>query len=169
MPNVGNLQNGDLLADGYVECPDSYDDELHVFFNHYCRNTSCECTGFSVACQARLPELTFLSNWKFAKTLDITGAKDNVSHLFKLVNALENLILISLTHNDLLCLSNDSFKSLLYITVIDLSNNKLTVIEDGTFSNVKNLSSLDLSFNQLQEITTDLLQGLSRIIELNIA
>ena len=157
------------LADRFVECPSSYDDELILFFNHNCQHSPCKCVGFSVLCTGMLPSLYTVSFWTFAKTLEIIQIQSNASQIFTLLQELKYILYLTLEHDELTSLHNGSFRSLQYITVIDLSHNQLASIAEGTFKHQLFLSSLDLSHNQLTQLTRAFMDSLVSITELNLS
>ncbi|TRZ14261.1 hypothetical protein HGM15179_012843 [Zosterops borbonicus] len=97
---------------------------------------------------------------KALRTLDLSY--NNIKDLpsFKGCHTLEE---ISLQHNQIHEIAEDTFQGLSSLRVLDLSRNRIHQIHKGAFITVGALLNLDLSFNELSSVPIEGLSGLNQL------
>ncbi|XP_039580959.1 leucine-rich repeat-containing G-protein coupled receptor 4 [Passer montanus] len=97
---------------------------------------------------------------KVLRTLDLSY--NNIKDLpsFKGCHTLEE---ISLQHNQIHEIAEDTFQGLSSLRVLDLSRNRIHRIHKGAFITVGALLNLDLSFNELSSVPAEGLSGLNQL------
>ncbi|NXR63863.1 LGR4 protein, partial [Rhadina sibilatrix] len=97
---------------------------------------------------------------KVLRTLDLSY--NNIKDLpsFKGCHTLEE---ISLQHNQIHEIAEDTFQGLSSLRVLDLSRNRIHQIHKGAFITVGALLNLDLSFNELSSVPVEGLSGLNQL------
>ncbi|XP_058662252.1 leucine-rich repeat-containing G-protein coupled receptor 4 isoform X2 [Ammospiza caudacuta] len=97
---------------------------------------------------------------KVLRTLDLSY--NNIKDLpsFKGCHTLEE---ISLQHNQIHEIAEDTFQGLSSLRVLDLSRNRIHQIHKGAFITLGALLNLDLSFNELSSVPAEGLSGLNQL------
>ncbi|XP_065539441.1 leucine-rich repeat-containing G-protein coupled receptor 4 isoform X2 [Lathamus discolor] len=97
---------------------------------------------------------------KVLRTLDLSY--NNIKDLpsFKGCHSLEE---ISLQHNQINEITEDTFQGLSSLHVLDLSRNRIRQIHKEAFTTVGAIVNLDLSFNELSSVPTEGLSGLNQL------
>ena len=102
---------------------------------------------------------------KDVEWLDISH---NNLHSFQL-NALGNLEILNISHNELNNISNVSFAQLEYLGLLDLSYNSIQQIEMGSFESLDMLAILDLMGNDITNLYSEFLRGLLDIMTIDLS
>ncbi|XP_025056168.1 leucine-rich repeat-containing G-protein coupled receptor 4 isoform X3 [Alligator sinensis] len=97
---------------------------------------------------------------KLLRTLDLSynNIKEVVN--FKGCSSLEE---ISLQHNQIFEIREDTFQGLTSLRILDLSKNRIHQVHKEAFTTLGALTNLDLSFNELISIPTEGLNGLNQL------
>ena len=157
------------IADGSLQCPLSFDDELVKLFNHDCRNSSCTCSGFAVAC-TNGSVFPSMSRWtRVFAVMDINSCNNITQHLVRLLFGLNHLLIIDIQNVDMKSTDDFMFFTQTYLTILKLSNARLQNITKHTFVGLSNLRTLNLRGNMLQVISNYLFANLTSLESLDIS
>ncbi|KYO21935.1 hypothetical protein Y1Q_0000589 [Alligator mississippiensis] len=97
---------------------------------------------------------------KLLRTLDLSYNNIKEVANFKGCSSLEE---ISLQHNQIFEIREDTFQGLTSLRILDLSKNRIHQVHKEAFTTLGALTNLDLSFNELISIPTEGLNGLNQL------
>ena len=176
------------ICDGQTHCLLSRDDEM------FCNMTKCpemcKCRGSAIRCQNVLPDITKLSSkltyiallelniaynfqlqsirtLQYLKITDSCFERNSMPvKIFHKVNTLYSLVLSS---NNILYISQNTFKTLKNVRYIDLVGNHIRQLEELSFEGLQLISSFDLSRLFISVIEDYAFSGLRQLEHLNLS
>lgn len=97
----------------------------------------------------------------------INLARNNITNMFN-VKLPNNISDLNLSHNKITNLEEETFKSLIHLTVLNLAHCGLHTLNADIFIPLQVLQSLDLSYNRIVNLDLKIFKGLQRLAQLNL-
>lgn len=172
------------ICDSHIDCPFHDDEMLCALHNSVCPK-HCFCLNFALLCEGvsidfsglgDIPYVSFniinCSGTTFlgyfpANVLTVNITSSSVSSVSNF-QALWNLAIIDLSHNNISCIQTESFTHLPKLFYIKLSFNNISHIADKSFVNLSVLYLLSLKGNCLDHFSPLLFDQVKNIIVLNL-
>ena len=148
------------LIDGEIDCPDTFDDELLVLFNHECRQSLCECVGFAVTC-TNPGVIPILAKW--TKYLHVEGDLHNATAMFNVIANVEYLIILHLNDMNLQAIPRNTLAKLKYVTIVDLSHNKIKSLAFNSWNAEAPIALFYIQDNLLKSFQTNAFNNFTRL------
>jgi hypothetical protein len=157
----------DRIADGVVDCPMSYEDELVIFLHKEHLPLFCSSKGLSVLCKGN--EHKYLSSLtKLTKSLTLQRFSSNVLNKLQL-QSLDMLLMLQLIDGEVKIMNNNSFSNLKFLTVLVMTNGLLDTIHCYALHGLSHLSQLILHHNPLNDLCRESLNSVPNLITLDLS
>lgn len=151
----------------YCKVSECESDNLHIkgvhFSNKYDEDVE-SLTNDPSSVMKFIPQYVFK---KFFNVKELSLKKAGISELFPLLK-IESLERVSLKHNEITKIPDETFNKCLNIDFIDLSHNKITEINEKSFHKLNKLTNLQLDSNLIATIHPLAFQSNSKLTTLSL-
>ncbi|XP_064106954.1 G-protein coupled receptor GRL101-like [Macrobrachium nipponense] len=189
----GACLSPDLVCDGQIHCPLTWDDEDHCPFSCSSSSPYCKCQDISIDCQnfgmmslpsdiERQISRFYLAGNYFNNTLStetfliyrhlvfLDLSNNSITYLPKgIFLHLNRLRILDLRHNFLTHLENSTFLGLVNLRTLHLIGNTIYTLDGWALYGLSSLSTLDLSRQRMSNISRKAFMGLRTLVSLNLS
>ena len=155
------------VGDNQTDCIETEDDEILQDLMPCREKGTCMCLGSALSCPfANLSSLPLeINNNKYKAIIFVGNRIGNLSNLPQL----SLLLLLNISRNQLMLLSNLTFRNMANLVSLDVSCNSIAALDSSGFAGLKHLRLLNLANNFICCINPTTFRDLSSLEVLNLS